>query len=84
MNSKVVLVSMALFISPAFILLQPDFGSALVYFSFFILLYRRAITMGDHIRDRVGSGFHIIIIIWTITCHLLFVVAWICCICSGS
>ncbi|MFZ1526535.1 MAG: rod shape-determining protein RodA [Saprospiraceae bacterium] len=42
MNSKVVLVSMALFISPALlILLQPDFGSALVYFSFFILLYRR-------------------------------------------
>jgi rod shape determining protein RodA len=42
MNSKVILVSMALFIFPAFlILLQPDFGSSLVYFSFFILLYRR-------------------------------------------
>lgn len=42
MDGKVILVSMMLFIiPPMLILMQPDFGSALVYCSFFILLYRR-------------------------------------------
>lgn len=38
-------VSIALFIAPALlILLQPDFGSALVYMSFFLMLYRRGMS----------------------------------------
>jgi rod shape determining protein RodA len=41
-DTKVILVSYLLFLGPALLILfQPDFGSAIVYFSFFILLYRR-------------------------------------------
>jgi rod shape determining protein RodA len=41
-NTNVMAISLALFLGPALlILLQPDFGSSLVFLSFFILLYRR-------------------------------------------
>ncbi|MFZ1749387.1 MAG: FtsW/RodA/SpoVE family cell cycle protein, partial [Saprospiraceae bacterium] len=44
-NLNVIAVSLALFLVPALlILMQPDFGSALVFFSFLILLYRRGMT----------------------------------------
>lgn len=44
-NGNVIAVSLALFLGPALlILLQPDFGSSLVFFSFFILLYRRGLS----------------------------------------
>ncbi len=44
-NYNTIAVSLALFLSPALlILLQPDFGSAIVFFSFFILLYRRGMS----------------------------------------
>lgn len=44
-KSNIFLISIALFLGPALlILLQPDFGSSLVYFSFFILLYRRGMS----------------------------------------
>ncbi len=41
-NSNVFVIALSLFLAPALlVLLQPDLGSALVFFSFFILLYRR-------------------------------------------
>lgn len=41
-DSKVILVSLMIFLGPPLlILLQPDFGSSIVFLSFFILLYRR-------------------------------------------
>lgn len=44
-NTNVFAISLALFLGPALlILLQPDFGSSLVFFSFFILLYRRGMS----------------------------------------
>lgn len=44
-NTNVMAISLALFLGPALlILLQPDFGSSLVYLSFFILLYRRGMS----------------------------------------
>ncbi len=44
-KSNVFIISLALFLGPALlILLQPDFGSSLVYLSFFILLYRRGMS----------------------------------------
>jgi len=44
-NTNTLAVSMALFLTPALlILLQPDFGSALIFASFFILLYRRGLS----------------------------------------
>ena len=44
-TTNVMIVSMAIFLGPALlILLQPDFGSSLVFFSFFILLYRRGMS----------------------------------------
>ncbi len=44
-NTNVFAISLALFLGPALlILLQPDFGSALVFLSFFILLYRRGMS----------------------------------------
>lgn len=44
-NSNVFIIAMALFMAPALlVLLQPDLGSALVFFSFFILMYRRGMS----------------------------------------
>jgi len=44
-NINIIIVSLALFLGPALlILLQPDFGSSLVFLSFFILLYRRGLS----------------------------------------
>lgn len=44
-NTNVFAISLALFLGPALlILLQPDFGSSLVFLSFFILLYRRGMS----------------------------------------
>lgn len=44
-NTNVFVISLALFLGPALlILLQPDFGSSLVFLSFFILLYRRGMS----------------------------------------
>jgi rod shape determining protein RodA len=44
-NTNVLTISIALFLGPALlILLQPDFGSSLVFLSFFILLYRRGMS----------------------------------------
>ncbi len=44
-NTNVMAISLALFLGPALlILLQPDFGSSLVYLSFLILLYRRGMS----------------------------------------
>jgi len=44
-TTNVLAVSLAIFLGPALlILLQPDFGSALIFFSFFILLYRRGMS----------------------------------------
>jgi rod shape determining protein RodA len=44
-KANVFLISLSLFLGPALlILLQPDFGSSLVFFSFFILLYRRGMS----------------------------------------
>jgi rod shape determining protein RodA len=44
-SGRIYLNALALFIGPALlILLQPDFGSALVFTSFFILLYRRGLS----------------------------------------
>lgn len=44
-NTNVLTISLALFLGPALlILLQPDFGSSLVFLSFFILLYRRGMS----------------------------------------
>lgn len=41
-NSNVFTIALSLFLAPALlVLLQPDLGSALVFFSFFLLLYRR-------------------------------------------
>jgi len=44
-NTNVFAISLALFMGPALlVLLQPDFGSSLVFLSFFILLYRRGMS----------------------------------------
>jgi rod shape determining protein RodA len=44
-SGRIYLNALALFIGPALlILLQPDFGSALIFTSFFILLYRRGLS----------------------------------------
>lgn len=44
-NSNVFMIALALFMAPALlVLLQPDLGSALVFFSFFILMYRRGMS----------------------------------------
>jgi len=44
-NTNVFAISLALFFGPALlVLLQPDFGSSLVFLSFFILLYRRGMS----------------------------------------
>lgn len=44
-DSKVLFTAMAIFLSPVvLILLQPDAGSALVFFSFFMLLYRKGLS----------------------------------------
>ncbi len=41
-NTNVFLIALTLFLAPAaLVMLQPDFGSALVFLSFFVLLYRR-------------------------------------------
>ncbi|MBK8349533.1 MAG: rod shape-determining protein RodA [Saprospiraceae bacterium] len=44
-TTNVIIISIAIFLGPALlILLQPDFGSSIVFFSFFILLYRRGMS----------------------------------------
>ncbi|KXK37173.1 MAG: cell cycle protein [Bacteroidetes bacterium OLB9] len=44
-NSNVFITSLSIFLGPALlILLQPDLGSALVFLSFFILLYRQGMS----------------------------------------
>jgi rod shape determining protein RodA len=44
-DNKVLLTAMAIFLVPVFlILLQPDAGSALVFMSFFMLLYRKGLS----------------------------------------
>ncbi len=44
-TTQTVMVSVGLFLVPALlVLLQPDFGSSIVFFSFIILLYRRGLS----------------------------------------
>ncbi len=44
-NLNTFFISVALFTAPAaLVLLQPDFGSSIVFFSFFLLLYRRGMS----------------------------------------
>jgi rod shape determining protein RodA len=60
-NSNVITISLALFLGPALlILLQPDFGSSIVFFSFFILLYRRGMSPWVIV---IGIGFATIFIL---------------------
>ena len=65
MDFKVILLSIALFLAPALlILLQPDFGSAIVYTSFFILLYRRGMTPWVIISGIGGAAIFILSLIY--------------------
>ena len=73
---KVIFVSLLLFLGPAFlILLQPDFGSSIVYLSFFILLYRRGQSPWVIISGIGAAAIFILSLIYgpfLVTVFLLF------------
>ncbi len=73
---KVIFVSLLLFLGPAFlILLQPDFGSSIVYLSFFILLYRRGQSPWVIISGVGAAAIFILSLIYgpfLVTVFLLF------------
>ncbi|MEZ4911017.1 MAG: rod shape-determining protein RodA [Saprospiraceae bacterium] len=59
------IVSLALFLGPPLlILLQPDFGSALVFSSFFILMYRRGMSPWFLIMGLCFAGIFIFSLIY--------------------
>ncbi len=76
-NSNVMAISLALFLGPALlILLQPDFGSSLVYLSFFILLYRRGMSPAILLIGFGLAAIFILSLVFTpylVTVLLLFI-----------
>lgn len=71
-QSNTIAVSLALFLAPALlILLQPDFGSALVYMSFLILLYRRGMSPWVIIFLVIAAAIFILSLIYGF--YLVFV-----------
>ena len=76
-NSNVMAISLALFLGPALlILLQPDFGSSLVYLSFFILLYRRGMSPAIFLIGFGVAAIFILSLVFTpylVTVLLLFI-----------
>ncbi|MBK9733597.1 MAG: rod shape-determining protein RodA [Saprospiraceae bacterium] len=64
-NTNTIAVTLALFLGPALlILLQPDFGSAIVFSSFFLLLYRRGLSPWVIIFGFSFSGIFILSLIY--------------------
>ncbi len=75
-NINIIIVSLALFLGPALlILLQPDFGSSIVFLSFFILLYRRGLSPMVIVLGFCVAGIFILSLIYgfyTITVFLIY------------
>ncbi len=75
-NVNIIIVSLAIFLGPALlILLQPDFGSAIVFLSLFILLYRRGLSPIVLILGFCVAGIFILSLIYgfyTITVFLVY------------
>ena len=64
-NTNTIAVTLALFLGPALlILLQPDFGSAIVFTSFFMILYRRGLSPWVIILAFSFSGIFILSLIY--------------------
>jgi rod shape determining protein RodA len=64
-TTKDILTVIALFITPlVFTLLQPDPGSALVFLSFFILLYREGLSPGPYILGLSAASIFVLALLF--------------------
>lgn len=80
-NINIIIVSLALFLGPALlILLQPDFGSSIVFLSLFILLYRRGLSPVVIVLGFCVAGIFILSLIYgyyIITVFLIYIASLI-------
>ncbi len=64
-NGKDILVAISLFIAPLLlIILQPDPGSALIFVSFFILLYREGLSSLPYIIGLSAAAIFVLVLIF--------------------
>jgi len=75
-ETQVFLLAVFLFLGPALlILLQPDFGSSLVFFSFFLLLYRRGMSPLWLIIGLSGSAIFVCSLVFSPQSVIVFLVS---------